>query len=573
MKKLTRFLVPLLLILVIIVSVVWYLFVYDRAFTRDFLLQQARFQDAHGNARISSWFYDMAYSFSGQDENVAIELANQYKQSGNYTKAEYTLTHAIKNGPTVELYTALCKTYMEQDKLLDAVNMLDNISNPDIKIRINELRPSAPQADHEPGYYSQYIDLGLHSSAHTVYYTTNGEYPSINGSTYDGPISLPEGETVVYTIAVDDSGLVSPVTVLGYTITGVIKEVTFSDAAFEEAVRSLLDADSDEVIYSNELWDITEFTTPETMSSYADLALLTNLITLTINNDTIDSLSSLASLNKLRTLDLSGCRFSAEELEVLAQLPDLTSLTLADCGLSTIEGLSNVAGLNYLDLSENTVRNLAPLSNMGYLTDLNLQHNALTSLEAISGLSNLETLDVSYNSLTTLAPIASCVKLNWIDADNNQLTNVNGVDVLPLLDYLSVDYNQLTNVNALASCAELTNLSIANNSITDISALTALTNVEILDFSYNDVANLPKWEASTALQVIDGSYNALTSLDGLKIMENLAYIYMDYNQITNIDALAENYCLVQINVYGNAIPDVDKLIDHNIIVNYDPTVS
>lgn len=572
MKRLTRFLVPLLLLLVIVGSIVWYLFVYDRNFTRDSLLSQARFQDMHGNARISSMFYDMAYRFSNHDENVAIELANQYKESGNYTKAEVTLTQAIKNSPTVELYTALCKTFMEQDKLLDAVNLLENITNPDIKAQIDDLRPSAPEADHEPGYYSQYIDLGLHSTAHTLYYTTNGEYPSIHGNVYEGPVALPSGESIIYAIAVDNSGLVSPVSVLGYTITGVIEEVVFADPAFEASIRSLLGADADEVIYTNELWDITEYTAPESISTYADLSLLTNLTGLTINNDTIDSLSSLASLNKLRTLDLTGSRFQAEELSILAQLPALTSLTLADCGLSTIEGLETVSGLNYLDLSENTVRNLTPLSNMGYLMELNLQHNAVTSLEAISGLSNLETLDVSYNALTSLAPLGSCVRLNWINADNNQLTNVSGVDVLPLLDYLSLDYNQLTNVNALASCAELTNLSIANNSITDIAALSALTKVEIFDFSYNNVANLPKWEASTALQVIDGSYNALTSIDGLKIMEELAYVYMDHNQITNIDALADNYCMVQINVFGNSIPDVDALIDHNIIVNYDPTV-
>ena len=87
MKKATRLLVSLLLGLLILASIFWYLFIYDRAFTRDTLLSQARFQSLHGNSRLSSWFYDAAYSFSGHDENVAIELANQYKKGGNYTKA------------------------------------------------------------------------------------------------------------------------------------------------------------------------------------------------------------------------------------------------------------------------------------------------------------------------------------------------------------------------------------------------------------------------------------------------------------------------------------------------------
>ena len=76
MKKLIRILVPILLAVLIIASLWWYLFVYDRDFTRDMLLEQARFHDLHGNSKISSWFYNMAYEHSGRDENVAIELAN-----------------------------------------------------------------------------------------------------------------------------------------------------------------------------------------------------------------------------------------------------------------------------------------------------------------------------------------------------------------------------------------------------------------------------------------------------------------------------------------------------------------
>ena len=107
MRKFLKFLVPLVLGAAIAASIVWYLFVYDRDFTRDSLLSQARYQDMYGNSRLSAWFYDAAYSFSGHDQNVAIELANQYKLDGNYTKAEATLTKAIRNSTTTELYTAL----------------------------------------------------------------------------------------------------------------------------------------------------------------------------------------------------------------------------------------------------------------------------------------------------------------------------------------------------------------------------------------------------------------------------------------------------------------------------------
>ena len=179
MKKTIQIIVSLLLVIAIIGSIGWYLFVYDREFTRDTLLGQARYHDLHGNSRMSAWFYDLAYEYSGRDENVAIELANQYKAADNYTKAEVTLSNAIKSGGGVDLYVALCKTYVEQDKLLDAVNFLSNVSDPTIKSSLEMLRPTAPAANYDPGFYSEYLDLELSSSAGTLYYTMDGDYPSI----------------------------------------------------------------------------------------------------------------------------------------------------------------------------------------------------------------------------------------------------------------------------------------------------------------------------------------------------------------------------------------------------------
>lgn len=572
MKKAMKILIPLLMIALICASIAWYLFIYDRAFTRDTLLSQARYQDANGNARLSSWFYNMAYGFSGKDEDVAIELANQYKADGNYTKAEYTLTSAINTRATVELYTALCRTYVEQNKLLDAMNMLNNIGDPAIKSELDALRPSAPVPDKESGYYSQYIDVSL-SSTGTILYTTDGEFPSTEGPIYASPIQLSAGETTIYAISVNNSGLVSPTTVLGYTITGVIEEVFFSDEAMSTAIRAAIHADADDRIYTNQLWEVSEFTIPDGVKNYDDLSLLPYLKKLTIHGQVLDSLDCLSSLMQLETLDLTSCRLPADSLSVLAALPSLSSLTLNDCSLSTIEALSGTVGLKKLDLSNNTVRNLDVISSMTGLQELILQHNAVTSLSALSGLPSLNKLDISYNSVSSLSPLSSCIKLSWLGADNNQISSVSGVTSLPMLQYLSMDSNSLTDVSSLSGCTSLTELSFASNSVTDISSLSTLTKLEVFDFSSNQVEELPQWPSGSALRVITGSHNALTSIDSLKNMEALTNVNMDYNQITNIDALADNYCLVQVNVFGNTIEDVSALREHDIIVNYDPTAS
>lgn len=573
MKKAAKLLIPFMLGLLILASIVWYLFIYDRAFTRDVLLNQARYQDINGNSRLSSWFYDAAYNFSGHDENVAIELANQYKHDGNYTKAEVTLTEAIQSAPTVELYTALSRAYVEQDKLLDAVKLLDNVSHPEIKAQLDVLRPIAPDPDYPAGYYSEYIHVQLDSKAKYIFYTMDGSYPSIGGSLHQDGLTLPSGQTTVTAIAVSEDGLVSPLAVLDYTVTGVIEEITFADAAIDAAIRELIGADANELILTNQLWEITEFKAPENANSFTDLTYLPNLTSLEISGTKIDSLSFLSSLLKLDSLNLSGSTFPVEDLPFIATLPALKQLSLADCSLSTIDPLENAWSLTELDLSNNTIRNLDVLKTIPNLKKLNLQHNAVNSLEVVGSLDELEVLNVAFNSVSSLKPLENCTNLTQLVADNNYLTDLSGVKRLSKLELLSVDFNQISEVSDLIDNQALKNVSVASNNITEIWVMSELVNLEILDFSGNHVEELPEWSKDRPLQTIDGSYNALTNIDSLGNLQSLTHVYMDYNLITNIDELEKCFCLVQVNVFGNAIPDVSKLRERDIIVNYDPTVS
>ena len=586
MKKTFRFLVPLLLALTIIASIGWYLFVYDRDFTRDVLLSQARYNNIQGNTKLASWFYDLAYEHTGQDDNVAIELANQYKAAGNYTKAEYTLTNAIADsGGTVELYTALSKTFVEQDKLLDAIRLLDTIPNPQLKAQVDALRPAVPtpnrpaasEDDPEAGFYNEYIAVTLYASTGTVFYTNDGSYPTTS-MMYVRPIPLDTGVTTIKTVCVDENGLVSRLAVYEYTIGGVIEVAHFKDSAIENSLREILGMDADDDIYTDVLWTITEFVLPAETMYPEDLVYLTNLEKLTIHDKVLDDLEFLSSMQSLKELDLTGCRFPSTALSALVELPSLEHLTIAKCGLSTIAALEGAPRLHYLDAQGNTLRNLEVLSTMTTLEYLNLASNAIVDLTQIAGLVNLDKLDISFNSVTTLAPLAECTNLTELYVNNNQLTDLTGLENMKLLTYLSADHNNLTQINLLADCTNLVELSVANNQIAGIAALSTLVNLEVFDFSDNQVQTLPQWTKDCALRIIDGTSNQLTTIDSLAKLPNLTYVYMDHNKLTNVDALAKCYHLVQINVFGNPIKDVSALKtdaegnDRGIIVNYDPTV-
>ncbi len=571
MKKTIRILIPIILAIAIVLCTAWYLLVYDRAFTRDMLLSIARYNENNGRHNSATWFYNLAYSQAGNNDAVAIELAQQYKSTGNYTKAEFTLSNAIADGGGIELYVALCKTYVEQDKLLDAVNMLDNITNEQIKQQLEAMRPAAPSSSPEPGFYSQYISATLESNGGIIYFSTDGQYPSTADAPYSQALTLRDGENTIYALTVAENGLVSPLSIFGYTIGGVIQVMEFADPAIETTVREQLGVSAETVLYNNDLWKIKEFTVPAEAKNYADIKHMMFLESLTIEKGAAGQISNFSSLANLTTLKITGVSVSQDELTVIAALPLLKNLTLQSCSLSGIAPLGNAKGLVTLDLNNNTIRGLEAISGMQNLQELNLQHNAVTDLSPLSSVSTLTKLDVSYNALTSLSPISGLSGLKWLDASTNSIKELGEIGKLTALTYLSVKSNNLTNASAIGSCTALTDLNISSNQLTDIASLSALTKMLYFDFSYNQVTKLPAFPKDCELVTITGSNNKLSSLDSLSGLENLNNVNMDYNtDISSVKALAKCPNLIEVNVYATKVKDVTALTDQSIIVNYNP---
>ncbi len=576
MKNTIRIVLPIILAAAIIACTGWYLFIYDVAFTRDILLHAARHFESKGNHATSAWFYNCAYRHADDNDAVAIELASQYKESGNYTKAEHTLSKAIADGGGVELYIELCKTYVEQDKLMDAVNMLNNVTNKDVKAQLELLRPAAPVCTPDPAvggaYYTQYITVTLSAQNGKLYVSNDGEFPSVNEDTYQEGITLKGGKNVIYAVSVADNGLVSPAAVFGFTVGGVVEKVTFEDAAVEASLREILTVDAQKVLYTNDLWTVKEFEVPEEAKSLADLRHLAFLEKLTFNTGLTGQLSHISGLSNLKELQVSNTPVSAEELTVIGHLPNLTTLSLRNCSLSTTAGLESAADLTHLDLSNNAIRNISALVGLRKLQEVNLSHNALNDLSALAGVSTITSLDVSYNNLATLSPITTLGSMKKLVAKFNVLTEINGFEKLTALTEVDLSNNTVGSIAPLASCAELTDLNVSDNALTDISTLSNLNKLTDLNFANNKVTKLPQFSKDCALVNIDGSYNQLDTLVPLGGLERLNNVFMDYNKgITAVKALADCPMLIQVNVYGTGVKQVSALTSMNVIVNYDPT--
>lgn len=576
MKKAIKIIIPLILILAIIACVGWYLFVFDREFTRDMLLYGARYFDSTGNHTISAWFYDRAYEQAGDNDSVAIELAEQHLRDKNYTKAEYTLSKAISDGGSVDLYIALSRIYVEQDKLLDAVTMLNNVTNPEIKAELDSLRPSIPTCSPDPlstgAYHTQYITVTLSAESGTLYANPNGEFPSVNEDLYENGITLVDGENIIYAVTVGENGLVSPAAVFGFTVGGIISKIEFVDPAIENSIRNILNAGSSTVLHSNDLWEITEFTVPADATSLEDLKHLLFLQKLTIQSSVSGQLSNIANLSDLTELYITDTVVNNDELLLIGNLPKLEKLTLNGCRLSTISGLENCINLTHLDLGNNTLRNITPIEKLTKLQSLNLEHNALNDLSVISSLSNLVNLNVAYNSLSTLSPLCSISGLLKLEASHNALIDIDGFQQLNVLEYLDVSFNSIADLSPLSASKNLTFLNVSDNTLVDISMLSGLNNLSDFNFSNNQVAELPKWTSDSLLVNINGSHNLLESLDALAGLQRLNNVFMDYNtEIDSVECLAGCPVLIEVNVFGTKVKEVSSLTSQSIVVNFDPT--
>ncbi len=571
MKRAIRIIIPFLLAVAILFSIGWYFLEYDPEFTRDLLLQQARRLEKSGNMSAAVWFYDLAYQQSKENDQVAIELAEQFKAIGNYTKAEYTLSKAIEDGGTLELYTALCKTYVEQNKILDAVQMLDKISNPAMKAELDALRPAAPTASIKPGHYSQYLTVHVEAASGQLYVSLDKEYPAVPEDAYTDPITLSGGSTTIWAVSIADNGLVSPLSVFDYTVDGVIEAVTFTDAAVEKAVREKLGITHSDPLYSNELWNITDFTLPTGAVTCQDLAWMRNLERLTINGNVIDSLDFLANLQKLQMVTITNSVVSNEHLKQIAAAPALVYLDLSDCSLSSIDGLKNATGLTTLILKSNNIRDTEVLGGMTKLTVLNLSNNAVVNLEHISLLTELTDLDLSYNSIVSTAPMVSLTKLTALSVSGNGLMQLEGIETLTGLQRFEAAENKLVDISVLAACTELTLLNVSNNTLLDIGVISNFPKLQQLNFAYNEVTSLPGFAAGCPLLSIDGSHNQLSSLASLSGLSSLQYVVMDYNSnISSVDPLASCPALILVNVYATRVTSVHILTDRGVIVNYKP---
>lgn len=157
----------------------------------------------------------------------------------------------------------------------------------------------------------------------------------------------------------------------------------------------------------------------------------------------IKSLAGIENCVAVMLVDLADNEI--EDLEPLAKLSRLQSVTLAGNRIQDLKPLQGLTAVQLLDLSRNKVTDLSALGEMSNLRTLYVANNRLKSLDPIAGLSKIWSLDASGNRLTRLEPVSGLSWLTMLDLRNNAveslapLTTLRELDFLLLTDNLIVD--------------------------------------------------------------------------------------------------------------------------------------
>lgn len=485
--------------------------------------------------------YSTALSLKKNREAIYIGYGTALIGLENYDTAAEVLEKGIDRlSGSEEIYLCKVRALVAAGRIGKAVDFLDNISDSYINKKIQAARPADLTFSPSQGKYSktQTVTIDLREGE-TVYYTLNGEDPTMASAVYKEPFKVSTNSTLT-AIAVSSNGLVSPRLRLNYEIDNANDAVEFTDAKIEAMVRATLDRSSGD-IYAAQLLSITDLANDGiggSIRSLKDLEYMPSLQSLRINDELlIEDYTPLAGLADLNILSISGCALSDSDLANISGLAKLIELSIDRNQITTLQPLSTLTELELLSANDNDLESISALGAFTKLKWLYLANNRILNLDGLAGISELLTLDVSGNYISDLSPLTDLTRLVDLHLRNNSPKNIKKLSSLPALTYLDI-----------SGCG-LASLSIVN----DFQALQSLVAED------NQIASLSTFNRQISELYI--SRNPLVDLSPLKNQEALVALEATGTQISDISFLAGAKSLISLNIADTQVTDATCLKD------------
>ena len=360
------------------------------------------------------------------------------------------------------------------------------------------------------------------------------------------------------------------------------RAVTFRDEILAAALRTAdpLNLEDDDPIFPADMARLTQLTVVGTQTSkianLTGLETAINLTGLTLNGNEIASLTPLARLEALETLNLADNE-KISSISSLARLAALTNLNLSNNKISSVSSLSRLEALQTLNLADNTISSLTALSGLINLTALNLSNNRITDVLPLQGLSTLRTLNLSGNENLTMEKASVLYTLQQANP-SIVITLPTGIDLLDPADIVIFSNPDLATavrstlritkgypilkgpIADKKDITDLTRLTATRKNISDLTGLEEATGLTTLDLGQNDIENLGPLASLPNLETLDLADNAIVNLPpNLSGLTSLVTLDLGQNNIVTLTPLSEVPSLVTLDLADNNIEGVSSL--------------
>ncbi len=316
--------------------------------------------------------------------------------------------------------------------------------------------------------------------------------------------------------------------------------------------------------------------TPEKRAGLKQLSTLSCLENLSINQtnpETLDELSFLAKLGKLRGLHLSGVYASSRSPLPLPQ--GLSALTLNDADRFDLSALKQVSGLKFLKIHCNSLGDLTPLGDLLELEELHLALREPASFDLLSRLKHLKRLKLRQCD-GQLGWIAGLESLEEFDSTTPELQNLKPFGNLRYLKKLVLHRSQVSDLTPLASLNNLQSLALTSAPITDLGVIPKIRSLEELVVPGTRITNLDPLVNAKALRslFIGGTaINDLTPLHSLKTLRSIGLGGMETLDFKTVSGLSTvEYIDLTGTKLGDLVP-LSKLPNLTTLVLMECTVN
>lgn len=225
-----------------------------------------------------------------------------------------------------------------------------------------------------------------------------------------------------------------------------------------------------------------------------------------------DDLKILSRCTNLQILVLDYQQIS--DLTALADLP-LEYLSLTGNQISDLTALSGLKELQVLDLAENPVRSVEILAQLPALSDVTLEATGLTSLKLLEGNDTLQSLNVRGTWITDLSPLETCSKLSRLVLGELTSEAVQTLAGLTNLRELRLYSTPDVDLAHFVGFQKLESLDLYGSTISHPEALTRLPNLRLLNLGETGVKDLSFLTQLPAVTDVDLRGNVLTDLTPL----------------------------------------------------------